>query len=267
MTSSSSAPSRRGFALKELFVILFLITVVYVIFVPVVTQCRQHEKKGELMHCLSNSKQIGLAMMMYAADYDETFPPCVQYSGGTIIHWSSMDKALPPTPSNSSFLQSTGLLRPYVPNSDIFTCPLLSDRGTSLPTYMMNDLAGGIKIGYFTRPEKTVLIMDGEPALLNFGHAYLPQEPQHFARVTHQSSKYQPIGGSVREAATLHRGGAVYTFADGHAKWFKPEQVYFPPLTNNSRSHRNDDPRLVGPNPAGDMMLNGRQYNATFHIK
>src|SRR6266581_8496416 len=70
-------PSRRGFTLIELLVVIAIIAILAAILFPVFAQARESARQTT---CLSNLKQIALAGMMYAQDYDETFVPV----GGTI---------------------------------------------------------------------------------------------------------------------------------------------------------------------------------------
>src|SRR2546427_4281930 len=61
--------TRHGFTLIELLVVIAIIAILAAILFPVFAQARQ---KARQTVCISNVKQIGLAMMMYTQDYDET---------------------------------------------------------------------------------------------------------------------------------------------------------------------------------------------------
>jgi prepilin-type N-terminal cleavage/methylation domain-containing protein/prepilin-type processing-associated H-X9-DG protein len=63
--------SRKGFTLIELLVVIAIIAILAAILFPVFAQAREQARKAS---CLSNCKQIGLAMQMYAQDYDENLP-------------------------------------------------------------------------------------------------------------------------------------------------------------------------------------------------
>jgi prepilin-type N-terminal cleavage/methylation domain-containing protein/prepilin-type processing-associated H-X9-DG protein len=62
---------RKGFTLIELLVVIAIIAILAAILFPVFAQAREQARKTS---CLSNCKQIGLAMQMYAQDYDEQLP-------------------------------------------------------------------------------------------------------------------------------------------------------------------------------------------------
>ena len=66
-----SARRASGFTLIELLVVIAIIAILAAILFPVFAQARE---KARAISCLSNEKQIGTAIMMYAQDYDETYP-------------------------------------------------------------------------------------------------------------------------------------------------------------------------------------------------
>jgi len=61
----------KGFTLIELLVVIAIIAILAAILFPVFARARA---KARMASCLSNIKQIALAMIMYADDNDETFP-------------------------------------------------------------------------------------------------------------------------------------------------------------------------------------------------
>src|SRR5581483_2869356 len=63
--------SRTAFTLIELLVVIAIIAILAAILFPVFAQAREQARKTT---CLSNLKQIGLGVMMYAQDYEETPP-------------------------------------------------------------------------------------------------------------------------------------------------------------------------------------------------
>src|SRR5256886_1089847 len=64
--------TQAGFTLIELLVVIAIIAVLAAILFPVFAQAREKARQAS---CLSNMKQQGAAVMMYAQDYDETLPP------------------------------------------------------------------------------------------------------------------------------------------------------------------------------------------------
>lgn len=99
---------RRGFTLIELLVVIAIIAILAAILFPVFAQAREAARKTS---CASNLKQIGLGIMQYVQDYDETYP-CNWVSG----LWQTQ-----PAPGlNAKWMD---LIQPYVKNDGIFNCP------------------------------------------------------------------------------------------------------------------------------------------------
>ncbi len=101
-----NAMNRRGFTLIELLVVIAIIAILAAILFPVFAQARD---KARATQCLSNDKQIGLGLMQYAQDYDETFPA----------------SRFTTTPNDTGGRHSpwTVSIYPYVKNAPVFTCP------------------------------------------------------------------------------------------------------------------------------------------------
>lgn len=73
--------SKRAFTLIELLVVIAIIAILAAILFPVFAQARE---KARAISCLSNQKNIGTGILMYAQDYDETIMPWftrTEYSG------------------------------------------------------------------------------------------------------------------------------------------------------------------------------------------
>src|SRR6476659_9762493 len=100
--------SRRAFTLIELLVVIAIIAILAAILFPVFAQARE---KARATACLSNMKQLGLGLQMYAQDYDEMMPP---RNDGT---YDFND------PSKTTFRPNfLGSLTPYTKNNKIYAC-------------------------------------------------------------------------------------------------------------------------------------------------
>src|SRR5579862_2997773 len=66
---SQKRGSGHGFTLIELLVVIAIIAILAAILFPVFAQAREKARQAS---CQSNLKQLGLAFLMYAEDYDET---------------------------------------------------------------------------------------------------------------------------------------------------------------------------------------------------
>src|SRR5919205_521722 len=90
-----------GFTLIELLVVIAIIAILAAILFPVFARARD---KARQTACLSNMKQIGTGIMMYAQDYDELLPPSRNNSTGGVTPWH-------------------WLIQPYVKSLPVFKCP------------------------------------------------------------------------------------------------------------------------------------------------
>jgi len=71
--------TRKGFTLIELLVVIAIIAILAAILFPVFAQARE---KARAIACLSNTKQLALAIVQYEQDYDEKTPNGVNPYGG-----------------------------------------------------------------------------------------------------------------------------------------------------------------------------------------
>ncbi|MDR3707242.1 MAG: DUF1559 domain-containing protein [Capsulimonadaceae bacterium] len=99
--------SSQGFTLIELLVVIVIITILAAILFPVYATARE---KSRQTSCASNMKQLGIALVQYVQDYDETLPMGVSPSAGYCqaiaagVGWA-------------------GQIYPYVKSADVYTCP------------------------------------------------------------------------------------------------------------------------------------------------
>jgi prepilin-type N-terminal cleavage/methylation domain-containing protein len=96
----------RAFTLIELLVVIAIIAILAAILFPVFAQARE---KARGAACLSNVKQLGLSLQMYAQDFDETLPNHVGDAANFLA---------PNAPQNWARAMS-----PYVKNTQIYSCP------------------------------------------------------------------------------------------------------------------------------------------------
>ena len=73
---------KSGFTLIELLVVIAIIAILAAILFPVFAQARE---KARTISCLSNQKNVGTGIQMYAQDYDEAILPFRQIQYGLLI--------------------------------------------------------------------------------------------------------------------------------------------------------------------------------------
>ena len=98
---------RLAFTLIELLVVIAIIAILAAILFPVFSQARAKARQAS---DLSNLKQIGVAALMYAQDYDETLAPAW-------IHYP--DASCTPGP----VVYFGALVQPYVKSEKVFLSP------------------------------------------------------------------------------------------------------------------------------------------------
>ena len=107
-----------AFTLIELLVVIAIIAILAAILFPVFAQARE---KARAISCMSNTKQMGTAALMYAQDYDETLVP----AGSRYAH-----QDVPCFDGDSKFNSNPRAwvdweipLVAYTKNTEMFICP------------------------------------------------------------------------------------------------------------------------------------------------
>jgi prepilin-type N-terminal cleavage/methylation domain-containing protein/prepilin-type processing-associated H-X9-DG protein len=230
--SRFTSRSRSGFTLIELLVVIAIIAILAAILFPVFAQARE---KARQTSCLSNTKQMGLALMMYVQDYDERF---FSYP------WQ------PETTCVAGRIAWTERIMPYVKNTGIFNCasnafkapaaywrsycmqgdaanpdgiPVNYEVGYGLNEPFFTGMVGGGTEGVaqaaLQAPADIALIGDGVYAW-NFWNTQDTNGDTVREYYWNQGGQGWEFYGPAR-----HSGGANFTFADGHSKWGRPTRT------------------------------------------
>lgn len=118
MRSSFSPLKKTGFTLVELLIVLAILIALFAILFPVFTSVRENSHRAA---CLSNERQLGMAMYQYVGDDNETLPSGLDVAGDK---WVSQ-------------------VYPYVRSAAVFHCP---DDSSSVDD--TNNSTGGFPVGY-----------------------------------------------------------------------------------------------------------------------
>lgn len=194
--------SRRGFTLIELLVVIAIIAILAAILFPVFARARE---KARQTSCLSNLKQLGLATMMYAQDYDEILPR-TRGGGTTGAYFGPYWQVI---------------IEPYIKNRQVFRCPSEPsvELGYGPGCRIFTNGGTGLALAKVTVPAETGVLVDYagaspfDPAAGSAGYYIHPP-----SRTWCSGSATCPSSVSTR-----HNEGANVALADGHAKWYKAE--------------------------------------------
>jgi prepilin-type N-terminal cleavage/methylation domain-containing protein/prepilin-type processing-associated H-X9-DG protein len=250
---------RKAFTLIELLVVIAIIAILAAILFPVFAQARE---KARSIACISNLKQLGLAMMQYTQDYDEK-NPAGQNGWGGGQGWA-------------------GQVYPYAKSVGVFQCPddPMTDGQTSSSYGINSNLANandtcissgwsnctcsqtgdGYTIAQFNAPSSTVLLFevqqsawynittvagDGAGSCGGSGNgngnsavgswSISATQPAVYATGVFNGDKLA-IADFGPNPTGRHQNGANYIMADGHAKFLRGSQV----SPGNTASNQNN---------------------------
>jgi prepilin-type N-terminal cleavage/methylation domain-containing protein len=218
---------RVGFTLIELLVVIAIIAILAAILFPVFAQARE---KARQTTCTSNVKNLGVAVMMYVQDYDETYPP-LWYAAGD-GHWPNT-------------------VRPYIGQGGtdatgrkwtrgIMVCPSASIAGWS---YGMSEMFSvyerklnghrGLPMASIAAPAR-VLMLAENPIVREWGLSsiHIDVRPACWGGPQGDGTTdkgYEDVdgvpqtrtGGCYSLPRYRHNGGALIVWGDGHAGWRK----------------------------------------------
>ncbi|MHB9035538.1 MAG: prepilin-type N-terminal cleavage/methylation domain-containing protein [Armatimonadota bacterium] len=212
---------KRGFTLIELLVVIAIIAILAAILFPVFTKAKQAAIRTQ---CLSNCRQIGMGLTLYAQSSDDTFPP--SYNLNIKDKRSAWGK---------KYQLWMDAIFPYVKNYGAFVCPARPKE--AVPVGWGENGSSGIftkSIGYS---------MNGymQPGTTPAGAVRRVSNFRNISRkivITEMmygvpDSAFWYLQWYLPYLAAKHGGWSIYIFADGHAKILKPSQTLIPKLMWN----------------------------------
>jgi prepilin-type N-terminal cleavage/methylation domain-containing protein/prepilin-type processing-associated H-X9-DG protein len=244
---------RKGFTLIELLVVIAIIAILAAILFPVFAQARAKARQAS---CLSNVKQITLAMIMYAADYDQKninslawMPGCMLnpwWPGGYGRWWMN-----DPLGASDGWLDAPWkLTETYVKNRDLWKCPSDSftssrqaiidsgrDPNAPRPWACCSNSPNPCEFNSLYGAAKDAILpydVGGGSKGYPIGWSYQTVQPTNidgpwaWSELPGWSWQYKKKVGMQSPAAwnwvwdngMWHSGGMNRGFLDGHAKWY-----------------------------------------------
>ena len=223
---------RTGFTLIELLIVIAIITILLAILLPVFATAREKARQAS---CASNLKQLGLAVLQYSQDYDDSWPwAFAGLQGG--VGWA-------------------GRVYAYVKSTNAYACPGDTTQAAVANDYVSSyainrNLYYGVQLSQFNAPAVTVMFAEatGVEAMLtatqeygvNTGHPYSAGGDGGFFRCGTQPNS-RPCGyvtggfggcgtvlccsSTILNTVGVHSNASNYAMADGHVKWMHSDNV------------------------------------------
>ena len=193
-SKTTSCP--RAFTLIELLVVIAIIAILAALLLPALSRAKLRAKATL---CLNQVRQIGLASVMYAGEFDDALPRSA-HEGQSWV----------------------GSLQPYCSGTNLWRCPTDPHKNRNF-SYALNDFllppeAGSGVVDY----AKTTRVPATSDTLFLTECADTYAFIDHFHFSPANDGDYSPLSFASEVAVARHLGAANYLFVDGHAqlqKW------------------------------------------------
>jgi prepilin-type N-terminal cleavage/methylation domain-containing protein/prepilin-type processing-associated H-X9-DG protein len=201
-----------GFTLIELLVVIAIIALLAAMLLPALSRAKESARAAQ---CLSNQRQIGLAVRLYADDNDDTFPRSQHsaFANGQLA-W---ERAIAPQLGSTTTAWTNLLNGVYHCASSKLATPLSYGMNVYLEVGPDDDYTGKPqtwhKLARISKPSTTIIAAEpGTAADHIMAHFWISQ-----------------ADGFDEVDAKRHAQKANYTFADGHSELLPLAKTYAPP--------------------------------------
>jgi len=227
--------SDAGFTLVELMITIFIVVTLAALLLVTANRVAETGKK---MACSSQLREIGTAMMMFAADNNNRYSPQVYEAPDTL--WFSM---------YSPYLHAKNLTRNKSGGQSVWLCP--SDnrfdfvgKGTPAVSYGMNNSASGytsakppagqvnnlIPLTTLRGPPSQIIFLADSGQNLNFSQPAINWSDSgplrgNCVEYRHMGTKRDQTKTYAAGEAARQRGYANFLFFDGHVEAFRDDEI------------------------------------------
>lgn len=223
---SSRFAIRNGFTLIELLVVIAIISLLISILLPSLTRAKE---MGKQVVCMSNQKNIGLAISMYTNENDGCLPP--RYGPG--YYWNNQWVSQLKRCLGVEYSPYTGTTWPerWKGSCPIFHCPSTSESPSDFRFYC-RDIAGTTDCGYssyaisqFLAPtvdDGITVKLDGVDNLAEYVYIIDGYHDATYGSFSFHSGAIHTLywwdDGAEHVIRHRHNGKANCLFVDGHVE-------------------------------------------------